>query len=112
MGTITVKVAPGCDSLISHLSRESEWELISENYGGAGIGEIVIRSIEYADGAAPLEAGETQPTKRRPERAGNVAKRQRDRDARLKQAAELSGFGSIDQLANAINAGTHIVSEK
>ncbi len=63
-------------------------------------------------GAAPLDPGETQPPKRKPERPGNVAKRQRDRDARLKQAAELSGFGSIDQLANAINAGTHVVIEK
>ena len=63
-------------------------------------------------GAAPLEPGETQPPKRKPERPGNSAKRQRDRDARLKQAAELSGFGSIDQLARAILDGTHIVSEK
>lgn len=63
-------------------------------------------------GAAPLEAGETQPPKRKPERAGNSAKRQRNRDARLKLAAEMNGFASIDQMAKALRDGTHIVIKK
>lgn len=42
MSTVTVKVTPNCESLISHLPRGYEWELISEDYDDEGNGEIVI----------------------------------------------------------------------
>ena len=42
MATVIVKVTPDCESLIAHLPRGYEWELISEDYDADGNGEIVI----------------------------------------------------------------------
>lgn len=61
MGTVTVKVTPNCESLISHLPRGYEWDLISEDYDADGHGEIVI-GFEGDDlSAAAMQALNTHP---------------------------------------------------
>ena len=61
MGTVTVKVTPNCESLISHLPRERGWELISEDYDDAGNGEIVIGFEGYGLTAADMQALNAHP---------------------------------------------------
>ena len=54
----------------------------------------------------------TDKPKRKPERKETVKARQAERRARLKQAAQIAGFKTIDKLAAAILGGDVTITKR